>query len=86
LKNVFPELFDPLDKAVVVYHGEVRNVNLNACFDTLGARSGGSKIGVYPCHGQVFIFTLFVCLLEADIYKKFAISERHTRFSVRDTL
>ena len=53
MENVYPELFDPLDRKFVTYHGDIRNPATNACLDTLGARTGGANIGAYPCHGQV---------------------------------
>lgn len=50
LDNVYPEMFVPNDPSFVEASGEIRNVALNACFDTLGATHQGAKIGVYPCH------------------------------------
>eukprot|EP01147_Barroeca_monosierra_P009765 gene9766-1967_t len=50
LENVYPEMFVPNDPTFVVASGEIRNPHLNACFDTLGARHQGARIGAYPCH------------------------------------
>eukprot|EP00047_Mylnosiga_fluctuans_P002994 m.226906 g.226906 ORF g.226906 m.226906 type:complete len:588 (+) comp11500_c0_seq1:105-1868(+) len=52
LQNVYPEMFIPNDKDFVRFEGEIRNPQHKACFDTLGATSQGTVIGVYPCHGS----------------------------------
>eukprot|EP00053_Salpingoeca_punica_P018111 m.176300 g.176300 ORF g.176300 m.176300 type:complete len:585 (-) comp17363_c1_seq1:321-2075(-) len=50
LENVYPEMFVPYDANFIVASGELRNPELNACLDTLGAKFAGSDVGVYPCH------------------------------------
>ena len=50
LDNVYPEMFVPTDPGSIAASGEVRNPDLNACFDTLGAKHQGARIGAYPCH------------------------------------
>jgi len=47
LENVYPESPIPIDFLSI---GQIKNPQLNICFDTLGKKSG-EDAGVSPCHG-----------------------------------
>lgn len=47
LENIYPESPIPIDFLSI---GQIRNSQLNTCFDTLGKKSG-EDAGVSPCHG-----------------------------------
>ncbi len=98
MKNVYPELFVPNDKDMVVHQGEVRNPQLKACFDTLGATHQGTKVGLYPCHGhhgtQEFVLTsrkeIRVASMDYDTYVGlfricFRTSLKSSRFLTHDS-
>jgi polypeptide N-acetylgalactosaminyltransferase len=61
LENVYPERDNPFAQFKPRIKGEIRNPSTATCFDTLGATTIASKVGVYPCHGlkgtQFFIYT-----------------------------
>lgn len=57
LENIYPESPMPLD---YYYLGDVKNVEMQTCLDTMGRRTG-ENVGISYCHGlggnQVFAYT-----------------------------
>jgi hypothetical protein len=49
LDKFFPDKFIPTKK-VVAHEGQLKNLGLNKCVDTLGHQHAGDTLGTYGCH------------------------------------